>query len=131
MPHAVRALIGHPAGVALGLAATLALQACTWSSTCSFTTITTASLPEATVGERYAFTLTHNCSGREAASWEVMTGELPPGIELAWDGRLFGAPTTAGHFSFQVSLSLTSRDWGATVVPSGSDSRNYTLTVRP
>ena len=55
----------------------------------------------------------------------------PPGIELAWDGRLFGTPTTAGRFSFRVLLSLTSRDWGATVYPSGSDNRAYTFTVRP
>jgi len=68
-----------------------------WSSTCSKNKITTESLPDATVGEAYSFTLTHNCSGKEAASWELLDGELPPGITLSWDGRLFGTPTGNGH----------------------------------
>jgi hypothetical protein len=122
------------ARVALGLVAALAClgtSRCTWSSTCSVNKITTESLPDGTVGQAYSVTLTHNCSGREAASWTVQDGELPPGITLSWDGRLSGTPTATGTFGFRVLLSLTSRGSGAMTYPSGSDSRAYTLVVRP
>jgi hypothetical protein len=131
MRQAVPPRIVHPASVALGLVAALALPACTWSSTCSVNKITTESVPDATVGQVYSFALTHNCSGKEAARWELLNSELPPGLELSWDGRLFGTPTEAGRFQFRVFLSLTSRGWGATEYPSGSDSRAYTIIVRP
>jgi hypothetical protein len=109
----------------LGLLAVLVLPACTWSSTCSVNKITTESLPDATVGQVYSFTLTHNCSGREAGSWQLQDGALPPGLALSWDGRLLGTPTATGSFGFSVLLSLTSRGSGATIHPSGSDSRTY------
>jgi hypothetical protein len=120
-----------PGGRALGLAVTLALAGCEWSSTCSSNKITTESLPDATLGQPYAFTLSHDCAGKEAATWVVLDGQLPPGIELSWDGRLFGAATEAGRFSVRVLLSLTTRGLGGVIQPSGSDSRAYTLTVRP
>jgi hypothetical protein len=119
------------ASVALGLVAVLALSACTLSSTCRVNKITSESLPDATVGQVYSFRLEHNCSGREAASWQLRDGELPPGITLSWDGLLSGTPTATGSFFFNVVLSLTSRGPGATTYPSGSDSRAYNLTVRP
>jgi hypothetical protein len=117
--------------VALGLLAALVVAGCEWSSTCKSTRITTESLPDATLGQPYSFTLLHNCAGKEAASWEVLDGQLPPGITLSWDGRLFGAPTEEGRFAVRVLLSLTTRGWGGVIQPSGSDSRAYTLTVRP
>ena len=131
MRQAVQTRIVHAASVALGLVAALVLPACSWSSTCSINKITTESLPDATVGQVYSFTLTHNCSGKEAASWELLDGALPPGITLSYDGRLLGTPTAAGSFFFSVLLRLTSRGWGATIYNSGSDTRGYTLTVRP
>ncbi len=130
MRQAVETRIVHATSVALGLVAALVLPACTWSSTCSNHTITTESLSDATVGRVYSFTLTDNCSG-EAASWALVDGELPPGITLSYDGRLLGTPTATGSFFFQVVVSFTSRGWGATIYNSGSDSRGYTLTVRP
>ena len=129
MRKAVRTRSLPAASVALGLVAVLALPAC-WSSTCSVNKITTDSLPDATVGQMYSFAFTHNCSGREAASWQLQEGELPPGITLSWDGRLAGTPTATGTFGFSVLLSLTSRASGAATYPSGSDSRAYALTVR-
>lgn len=125
------ARIIHDTGVALGLVAVLSLAACTWSSTCSVNRITTESLPDAVLGQAYSSTLTHDCAGKEGASWDVLSGELPPGITLSWDGHLSGTPTATGSFSFTVRLSLTSRGWGGTTFPSGSDTRGYTLTVRP
>ena len=122
--------IVHATSVALGLVAALVLPACTWSSTCSNHKITTESLSDATVGWVYSFTLTDNCSG-EAASWALLDGALPPGITLSYDGHLLGTPTTTGSFFFQVVVTFTSRVSGGNIYNSGSDSRGYTLTVRP
>jgi hypothetical protein len=131
MRRAVQPRIVPAASVALGLVAALVLPACSWSSTCGTNKITTESLPDAAVGQVYSFTLTHNCSGKEAASWELVDGALPPGITLSYDGRLLGTPTATGSFFLRVLLSLTSRGWGGLIYDSGSDTRAYTLTVRP
>src|SRR5258706_15599765 len=129
MQQAVQTRIVHAKSVALGLVAALVLTAC-----CSISQITTASLPDATVGQVYSFTLTHNCSGksaRDSASWEVLETDLPPGITLSYDGRLLGTPTATGSFFFRVLLRVTSRGWGGVTYGTGSDSHGYTLTVRP
>ena len=131
MRRAVDTFIVYAVSVALGLTAALAPPACTWSSTCTDGRITTESLPDATVGQEYSFQLTQSCGGRDAASWQLLDDQPPPGITLSWDGRLFGTPTTPGAFQLHVSLNLTSRGSGGVVYPVGSDSRAYTLTVRP
>lgn len=131
MRLAAHTRIIHDARLALGLLAVLLLSACTWSSTCSVDKITTESLSDAVLGQAYSSTLSHECAGKEGASWELLSGELPPGITFSWDGRLSGTPTATGSFFFTVRLSLTSRGWGGTSFPSGSDTRGYTLTVRP
>jgi hypothetical protein len=119
-------------GLFLGMAgAASVFAACTWSSDCGINKITTESLPDATVGQVYSFALKHNCSGKEAASWSVPDGTLPPGLTLSYDGRIAGTPTHAGRWFFQVSISLTTRDWGGVTYSSGSDSRGYSLVVRP
>jgi len=117
--------------VAIGLAMALAHPGCTWSTNCTNGRITTESLPDATVRHAYSFQLTQSCGGRDAASWGLADGALPPGVTLSWDGYLSGTPTATGSFFFIVSLSLSSRDWGATTYSVGSDGRAYTLTVRP
>jgi hypothetical protein len=131
MRRAVRTFIVYAVSVALGLTAALAPPACTWSSTCTDGRITTESLPDATVGQGYSFQLTQSCDGRDAASWQLLDDQAPPGITLSWSGRLLGTPTTPGSYLLHVSLSLTSRGSGAVIYPVGSDSRAYTLTVRP
>ncbi len=131
MRRAVGTSIVYAVSVALALTAALAFPACTWSSTCTDGRITTESLPDATVGQGYSFQLTQSCGGRDASSWQLLDDQPPPGITLSWDGRLFGTPTTPGSFPLHVSLNLTSRGSGAVVYPVGSDSRAYTLTVRP
>ena len=117
--------------VALGLAAAVALPGCTLSSACSNGKITTESLPDSTMGHEYSLQLTESCGSRDAASWALVEGALPPGITLSWDGHLSGTPTATGSFFFGVSLSLTSRGSEAITYGVGSDSRAYTLTVRP
>ena len=115
----------------LWLGAALVPPACTWSSACSDGKITTQSLPDATVGRAYSFQLSQSCGGRDAASWQLLDDQPPPGITLSWDGRLSGTPTTAGTFALRVSLTLTSRASGGVTYQAGSDTRTLTLVVRP
>jgi hypothetical protein len=129
MRRAVGTLI-LSAGATLGLVVAVG-PACTLSSTCTDGKITTDSLPDATVGQQYSFQLAQSCGGRDGVSWQVGDGQLPPGIALSWDGHLSGVPTSAGSFYFHVSVNLTSRGAGSATNSVGSDSRAYTLAVRP
>lgn len=134
MRRAVGKLTIWTVSLAIGLAMALTPPACTWSSRCTNGRITTESLPDATLGQAYTLQLTQSCGNSDAVSWQVASDQShqpPPGITLSWDGRLSGTPTTAGNYFFSVSLSLTSRGWGATTIPVGSDARDYTLTVQP
>jgi hypothetical protein len=63
--------------------------------------IDTSQLPDGTMGVAYGLTL--QASGPEQApSWSVVSGDLPPGLELASDGRLAGTPTEPGSWTFAV-----------------------------
>jgi serine protease len=70
--------------------------------------ITTASLPQASVGSPYSTTLVAN-GGTLPYSWSVVSGSLPPGLSLASGGVISGMPTAAGTaiFTVQVTDSLT------------------------
>jgi serine protease len=65
--------------------------------------ITTASLPQATVGSPYSTTLAAN-GGTPPYSWSVASGSLPPGLSLAPGGVISGMPTAAGVASFTVQV---------------------------
>lgn len=65
--------------------------------------ITTASLPVASVGSPYAQTFT--ASGAANKSWTIAAGSLPSGLSLASNGVLSGTPLTAGTASFTVKVS--------------------------
>jgi hypothetical protein len=98
--------------------------------------ITTTSLPNATVGVSYASTnatLSSSGGSESNRSWFVSSGALPPGVYLniptctslycsqpASIG-LAGVPTTAGTYSFQVTLNTV----GMTV------SKQFTIVVNP
>jgi outer membrane autotransporter protein len=64
--------------------------------------ITPAALPDAVVGATYAQSIA--ASGGVAPYAIALTaGALPPGLTLAADGALAGAPTEAGTFNFTVT----------------------------
>jgi alpha-tubulin suppressor-like RCC1 family protein len=63
--------------------------------------ITTESLPQATLGEAYSTSL--EASGTGSFTWSY-TGALPGGLSLSSDGELSGIPTESGTFSFSVSV---------------------------
>ncbi len=85
-------------------------------------TITTASLPTATVGTSYQAGVGVTGGGMPYA-WQVANGALPPGLKLdAKKGVIVGTPTTAGTYHFEVLVT----DSG---VPAMQIQREYTLVV--
>lgn len=60
-------------------------------------------LPEATQGRAYAAQLVAT-GGDGAYTWEVVSGSLPAGVELASGGALTGTPTAAGTFAFTAQV---------------------------
>ncbi len=68
-------------------------------------TITTNSLPGGTVGAAYTTTLAASGGTPPYNTWTVATGSLPGGLTLnASSGVISGNPTTAGTFSFTVTV---------------------------
>jgi hypothetical protein len=70
-------------------------------------TITTTSVPQATIGSRYTLTLT----GRVAdgtPSWSLLSGTLPAGLSLnRTTGVISGTPTSAAFGTSSVTIALT------------------------
>jgi hypothetical protein len=66
-------------------------------------TITTTSLPQATLHKTYAAKLTVS-GGKGTLVFTVSAGALPPGIHLSTAGAFSGTPTTAGQFGFTVRV---------------------------
>ncbi len=59
--------------------------------------------PLGSIGAPYSFRFTAS-GGVGPMRWTRVSGRLPPGIELAADGTLSGVPTSAGKYTFTVSL---------------------------
>jgi len=65
--------------------------------------ITTTSLPAGAVSVYYDhFLQASSCSA--SFTWSTNFGALPPGLQLASSGELFGTPVNGGTFSFTVSV---------------------------
>lgn len=58
----------------------------------------TTTLPDAKVGVPYSQQL----QGQNVDRWVLLTGVLPPGLQLSPDGLLVGVPSIAGVFVFTV-----------------------------
>jgi hypothetical protein len=68
-------------------------------------TVTTASLPNGTVGVAYGQTLTASGGAPPYSSWTVSAGSLPNGLSLtAGSGAISGTPTASGAFPFSVTV---------------------------
>jgi len=72
-------------------------------------TITTASLPNGTVGVAYSSTLAAT-GGLPEYSWRVSAGSLPGGLALSSAGVFSGAPTSAGTFNFTAEVSDSAKN---------------------
>ncbi len=65
--------------------------------------ITTATLPDGTVGTAYTKTLTAS-GGSGVYAWTVKSGTLPNGVTLSTSGVLSGTPTLDGAFNFTLQV---------------------------
>jgi Bacterial surface proteins containing Ig-like domains len=87
------------------------------------TTANATRLPNGNTGTAYSYTLTFGI----AASWSVATGsKLPAGLSLSSAGVIGGTPTTAGTYTFCITLNVSSSAVGATPL---SITQTYTMTV--
>lgn len=66
-------------------------------------TVTTPTLPGATVGNYYSTQLIAS-GGSGAYTWAVSSGSLPAGLTLTVAGLIYGTPTAAGTSSFTVQI---------------------------
>lgn len=90
-------------------------------ATSSALSISTTTLPDATVGVSYSRTLVAT-GGRPAYSWLVESGALPPGLSMSQSGTIAGTPLSAVTSNF--SLRVTDADGGSTA-------KALTLVVKP
>ena len=89
------------------VAVTAAIAACggggdipLYIPTSSALTVTTTSLPAATIGKDYNQTLTAT-GGVLPYKWSIMSGALPLNLTLSATGAITGNPTTAGKYDIQ------------------------------
>lgn len=82
--------------------------------------VRTVTLPTAKLRQPYHFVLQAD-GGILPLKWVLVSGDLPPGIQLGSDGGLRGLPTAAGEFAFVVAV----RDNGKPAVE-----RNQPLTLK-
>ena len=84
--------------------------------------ISTASLPNGTVGVSYSSTLTAS-GGTPPYAWSVVSGSPPPGTTLSAAGVLSGSPTRSGQALFTVQVTdaagkSTTQALAVTITPS-------------
>ncbi len=82
-------------------------------------TLTTTSLPSATVNADYSTSLSAS-GGTAPYSWNFASGALPPGLSLSANGVISGRPTTAGTYTAYIEVFDNVRAFVG---------RNLTLTV--
>jgi large repetitive protein len=83
--------------------------------------VTSSSAPAAEVSLSYSMTLGSSGGKENGKTWSVSGGSLPPGLTLASTGQISGTPSTAGSYSFSVSVSdgstTASRTLSINVIP--------------
>jgi hypothetical protein len=81
--------------------------------------IVTASLPNATIGIPYSFTMAAS-GGVSPYTWSILNGALPTGMSFSLNGNIFGTPTATGTFNILIAV-VDAR--------SASAARTFSLTV--
>ena len=87
--------------------------------------VSTAALPDATVGLAYDATLTR-WGGEAPVTWAISAGVLPDGLTLDADGVLSGTPTAAGVATFTVQVT----DASTSPVTGQPQRVSHTLTLQ-
>ncbi len=78
------------------------------TKTTFFVSVSTLTLPNGVENQSYDQQLTAS-GGSGTYTWSLASGStLPPGLELASDGKITGTPTTAGIYGFSVDVKDTS-----------------------
>ncbi len=72
-------------------------------SSSSGLTITTASLPAATISQSYSGALEAS-GGATPYTWSLTGGALPEGLSMTSDGQIGGTPTQLGSYTFQTQV---------------------------
>jgi len=84
--------------------------------------------PTATAGSSYAVDIQLKEPWPGCTSMRVSSGSLPPGLSLSSEGNIRGTPTTAGSFSFYITVSWS--DVSPCVKGANSDSdRKFLINV--
>jgi len=66
-------------------------------------TITSTTLPQATVGDQYGYRLQAS-GGSGTYTWSITAGMLPPGLALDQTALISGTPTTLGTYNFTAQV---------------------------
>jgi hypothetical protein len=120
---------GTPTGVgggfnvtvrATGNCSSTITKAFTLTINCPVISISTASLPNGTVGTAYSQTLAATPTSAAPYTWAVTVGTLPTGLTLNADGSFSGTPTSVGTSTFTVR---------ATGNCSSTITKAFTLTI--
>lgn len=61
-----------------------------------------STLSTGTVGQGYSYQL-HTSGGQASVTFHILSGSLPPGLNLNLSGLISGTPITSGNYSFRVS----------------------------
>lgn len=69
--------------------------------------------------------MTNNMYDNDKVRFDIVGGELPPGIELRPNGEIYGLPTEVGEYTFEAEITFTSAVYGVTI----TDVREYTINV--
>lgn len=101
-PYAGAGTDGKDIGANIDLIATLTAGVRS-STNYTAASITTSSLPSATVGTAYSQQLV-GTSASDFQIWHVTSGALPPGVGLSLGGTLSGTPTVSGTSTFTVEM---------------------------
>lgn len=71
---------------------------------CSSDVAAPCALPAGKVGDGYSYTLSFSIGDPAVPVTWTIVGNLPPGLTLAADGTISGTPTTAGTYTFVVTV---------------------------
>lgn len=101
----------------------IASKSLTIAVTAAALTISTASLPEGTVGAQYSAALQAS-GGTVPYTWSIISGSLPSGLALNANGQISGSPSTQGTSSFSAKVQDSS-------APANTASDSYEIVVSP
>lgn len=66
--------------------------------------IDSSTLPSGTIGSAYSWSLSAS-GGNGSYSWSATSSSLPPGLSISTSGVISGTPTSAGFYTFTVTVS--------------------------